>query len=139
MSYLLDTNVVSELRKRHPDPNVVAWFRTTRSTDLYLSVLTLGEIRLGVELLRRRDPAQADQIGKWLDGLRASYRDHLIDIDEDVADEWGRLNVPDPVPVVDGLLAASAKVRGWTLATRNVADLRRCGVQLFNPFEPLKA
>jgi toxin FitB len=139
MTYLLDTNVVSELRKRRPDPNVVAWFRTTRSADLYLSVLTLGEIRLAVESLRRRDAVQADRIGEWLDGLRMTYRDHLIDIDEDVADEWGRLNVPDPLPVVDGLLAASAKVRGWTLATRNVADLQRSGVQLFNPFEPLKA
>jgi toxin FitB len=136
VTYLLDTNVVSELRKRRPDPNVVAWYGTVRSADLYLSVLTLGEIRLGVELLRRRDPAQADQIGEWLENLRLNYRDHLVDVDEEVAEEWGRLNVRDPLPVVDGLIAASARVRGWTLATRNVIDLRRCGVQLFNPFEP---
>jgi toxin FitB len=67
---------------------------------------------------------------------RVAYRDHLVDVDAAVAEEWGRLNVPDPLPVIDGLLAASAKVRGCTLVTRNVADLQRSGVTLLNPFEP---
>lgn len=136
MTYLLDTNVVSELRKRQPNPHVLSWYQTVRSADLYLSVLTIGEIRLGVERLRRRDRAQADLIAEWLDGLRVSYDDHIVDIDAGIAEEWGRLNEPDPLPVVDGLLAASARIRGWTLATRNVADLVRTGVQLLNPFEP---
>lgn len=136
MTLLLDTNVVSELRKRQPDPNVLAWYATVSAVDLFLSVLTIGEIRLGIERLRRKDPAQADAIELWLLGLHVGYRDHLISVDSAVAEEWGRMNVPDPLPVVDGLLAASAKVRGWTLVTRNVTDLRSSGVSLLNPFEP---
>lgn len=137
MTLLLDTNVVSELRKRQPDRNVLAWYATVRSADLFLSVLTIGEIRLGIERLRRQDPAQADTIELWLRGLQAGYRDHLVNVDAAVAEEWGRMNVPDPLPVIDGLLAASAKIRGWTLVTRNVNDLRGSGVSLLNPFEPL--
>jgi toxin FitB len=100
-----------------------------------LSVLTIGEIRLGIERLRRADQPQADRLERWLQGLHAAYRDHLVDVDADIAEEWGRLNTPDPLPVIDGLLAASAKVRGWTLVTRNIADLHRSGVALLNPFE----
>jgi len=136
MTYLLDTNVVSELRKRDPDPHVLAWYGTATSADLFLSVLTIGEIRLGIERLRRKDGAQADLLEQWMHGLHVTYQDHLIDVDTHVAEEWGRLNVPDPLPVIDGLLAASAKVRGWTLVTRNTADLGRSGVMLLNPFDP---
>jgi predicted nucleic acid-binding protein len=136
MAYLLDTNVVSELRRRQPDPHVLAWFESVPSAQLFLSVLTMGEIRLGIERLKRKDAVRAEGLEWWLGGLRDTYRDHVIDIDAETAQEWGRLNVPDPLPVIDGLLAASAKVRGWTLATRNTADLARCGVALINPFEP---
>jgi toxin FitB len=136
MTYLVDTNVVAELRKRAPDPHVLAWYGTASSADLFLSVLTIGEIRLGIERLRRKDTAQADLLEQWLRGLHVAYHDHLVDVDADVAEEWGRLNVPDQLPVIDGLLAASAKVRGWTLVTRNVADLGRSGISLLNPFEP---
>jgi toxin FitB len=136
MTYLLDTNVVSELRKRDPDPNVLAWYATVTSAELFLSVLTLGEIRLGIVRLRRNDQPQADVLERWLRGLQVTYQDHLIEVDSDVAEEWGRLNAPDPLPVIDGLLAASAKVRGWTMVTRNTADLQRSGVALVNPFEP---
>jgi predicted nucleic acid-binding protein len=136
MTYVLDTSVVSELRKRRPDPNVLAWYGTVRSAELFLSVLTIGEIRLGIQRLRRHDQPQADQLEQWLRGLHGAYRDHLIDVDAEVADEWGRLNVRDPLPVIGGLLAATAKVRGWTLVTRNTADLQRSGAALLNPFEP---
>jgi toxin FitB len=136
MTYLLDTNVVSELRKRAPDPYVVAWYKAVTSAELFLSVLTIGEIRLGIERLRRKDNLQADLLEQWLRGLHGAYRDHLIDVDADVAEEWGRLNVPNQLPVIDGLLAASAKIRGWTLVTRNVTDLGPSGVSLLNPFEP---
>lgn len=139
MTYLLDTNVVSELRKRDPDPHVQAWYATVTSAELFLSVLTIGEIRLGIQRLRRKDEPQASLLEQWLQGLHVAYRDHLVDVDADVAEEWGRLNVPDPLPVIDGLLAASAKVRGWTLVTRNLADLQRSGVALLNPFEPPSA
>jgi len=136
MTYLLDTNVVSELRKRNPDPHVLAWYKSVTSAELFVSVLTIGEIRLGIERLRRKDGPQADLIEQWLRGLHVTYRDHLIDVDADVAEEWGRLNIPDPLPVIDGLLAASAKIRGCTLVTRNTADLQRSGIALLNPFEP---
>jgi predicted nucleic acid-binding protein len=136
VTYLLDTNVVSELRKRDPDPHVLAWYATVTSAELFLSVLTIGEIRLGIQRLRRKDEPQAVLLEHWLQGLHVAYRDHLVGVDADVAEEWGRLNVPDLLPVIDGLLAASAKVRGWTLVTRNLAGLQRSGVALLNPFEP---
>jgi toxin FitB len=136
MTYLLDTNVVSELRKRDPDPHVLAWYATVTSAELFLSALTIGEIRLGIQRLRRKDEPQAVLLEQWLQGLRVAYRDHLVGVDADVAEEWGRLNAPDPLPVIDGLLAATAKVRGWTLVTRNLADLQHSGVALLNPFEP---
>ncbi len=135
MTYLLDTNVVSELRKRHPDAHVLAWYLGVASADLFISVLTIGEIRLGIERLRRKDHAQADLIEHWLRGLQVTYADHIVDIDTATADQWGRLNVADPLPVIDGLLAASAKARGWTMVTRNTADLARSGIPVINPFD----
>jgi toxin FitB len=135
MNYLLDTNVISELRKRSPDQHVLAWYSTVSSAKLFLSVLTVGEIRLGIERIRRKDQGQAAHLEQWLDGLRHTYADRLVNLDEQTAQEWGRINVPDPLPVIDGLLAASAKIRGWTLVSRNTADLARSGVNLINPFE----
>ena len=135
MNYLLDTNIVSELRKRAPDPRVLAWYEKARPTEIFLSVLTIGEIRLGIERLRGKDAAQARRLERWLHGLHTAYSDHIIGVDAEIAEEWGRINVPDPLPVIDGLLAASAKVRGWTLVTRNTSDVASSGVQLLNPFE----
>lgn len=135
MTYLLDTNVISELRKREPDPHVLDWYQAVPSARLFVSVLTIGEIQLGIERLRRKNGAQAEALEWWFRGLRSTYRDHVVDIDMETTREWGRLNVPDPLPVIDGLLAASAKVRGWTLVTRNTAGLARSGVDLLNPFE----
>jgi toxin FitB len=134
MSYLLATNVITELRKRSPDRHVLDWFDTASSAELFISVLTVGEIRLGIERLRRKDNAQAVRLEQWLSGLRDIYADRLVSVDEQTAQEWGRMNVPDPLPVIDGLLAASAKVRGWSLVTRNTDDLARSGVTLINPF-----
>ena len=135
MTYLLDTEVVSELRRREPDRHVLAWFESVPSAQLFLSVLTVGEIRLGIERLRRKDAVAAHALEQWLDGLLSAYADHVIGLDAETAQEWGRLNVPDPLPVIDGLLAACARVRGWTLVTRNIADLARSGAVLLNPFE----
>lgn len=137
MSFLLDTNVISEARKRTANPNVQAWLASVAGLELYLSVLVVGEIRQGIERLRRRDPAQAAVYEAWLSTLVQDYADRIVPITAEVAQEWGRLNVPDPLPVIDGLLAATAKVRGWTLVTRNTADLARSGVRLLNPFEPM--
>lgn len=135
MSYLLDTNVISELRKgERADENVRAWFGGLADEEIYLSVLTIGEIRRGVESVRRRDPDSASALDSWLARLGEAYRDRILPVDRSIAEEWGRLNVPDPLPVVDGLLAATAKVTGLTFATRNVADVEGVGVELVDPF-----
>jgi toxin FitB len=135
VAFLLDTNVISAARKRAPDPNVRAWLASVPEADLYLSVLVVGEIRQGIERLRRRDPAQAAPYETWLSALLHGFADRLVPVTADVCEEWGRLNVPDPLPVVDGLMAATAKLRDWTFVTRNVADLARTEVRLLNPFE----
>lgn len=104
MSYLLDTNIVSEVRKPQSDAHVRAWFASVPDERLYLSVLTIGEIRRGIERLRGRDPAQTAVFDDWLGALQHRYADRLLPVTADVAQEWGRLNVPDPLPTIDGLL-----------------------------------
>ncbi|GAA3748949.1 hypothetical protein HDA32_001201 [Spinactinospora alkalitolerans] len=136
MSYLLDTNVVSELRKKRPDPHVADWIQTVPNNEIRVSVLVLGELRLGVEQKRRRDPAQAEALERWLDGIETAYADRIVPITADVAQEWGRLNVPDPISTVDGLMAATAKVHGWTLVTRNTKDVAHSGAKVIDPFTP---
>jgi predicted nucleic acid-binding protein len=133
---LVDTNVLSELRKgRRCDPRVLRWFAQLPDRDIFLSVLTVGEIRRGIESIRRRDGRSARVLDAWLRKLMAGHRERILPVDESVAEEWGRLSVPDPVPVVDGLMAATAKIHGLTLATRNVRDVARTGVACVNPFE----
>jgi len=133
--YLLDTNVVSELRRRKPHIYVTAWFDSVRDEDIHLSVLVVGEIRQGIDRLRRRDPDQANAYDEWLDQLRTGYGDRIVPVDMAVAEEWGRLNSERALPVVDGLLAATASVHRWTVVTRNVRDFPD-GVDVVNPFEP---
>ncbi len=136
MAFLLDTNVISELRKRSPNPHVLAWHQAHAHTSAYLSTLAVGEIRQGVERIRHRDPGQADTLERWLTGLIASYRDKILPVTVDIAEEWGRLNAsPQPPPVIDGLMAATANVHRLTLVTRNVGDIARTGVQFINPFD----
>jgi predicted nucleic acid-binding protein len=133
---LLDTNVVSELRKGpRTDSNVRAWFTDADADALYLSVLVVGEIRQGIERARRRDPTAAANLERWLAKLSELYEDRIIAVDVAVAEQWGRLNVPDPLPTVDGLLAATALVHDMSLVTRNTADIARTGVRVVNPFE----
>lgn len=136
MSFLLDTNVLSEIRKPRADANVQRWFRSVDDSELYISVLVVGEIRQGVERLRRRDPGQAAVYESWLAALQRRYRDRIVPISGEIAEEWGRLNVPDPLGVIDGLMAATAKVGGLTLVTRNTAHVARTGVALLDPFAP---
>ena len=136
MKFLLDTNVVSEARRPQGNADVRSWLSSAPGDSLFLSVLTVGEIRRGIERLRRRDEVQASVLEQWLDTLRRDYADRLLPVTSDIAEEWGRLNVPDPLPTVDGLLAATAAVHGLTLVTRNTADLAGTGVRLLNPFQP---
>ena len=135
--YLLDTNVVSELRKRDRcDENVAAWYTGVSDDELFLSVLTLGEIRKGIELIRDRDPRQAEALENWLRYVEKNYEGRILPIDERVSDVWGQLHYIRNVPVVDGLLAAAAKVHNLTLVTRNIQDFQGLGVNLLNPFSP---
>ena len=134
MSWLLDTNVVSEVRKgARAHENVARWY-AMREGELWLSVLTVGEIRRGIEAKRRRDPESAEALEWWLEGLTGAFGARILPVDARVADVWGRLNVPNPLPAVDGLLAATAIVHGLTLVTRNTADIARTGVSYLDPF-----
>jgi toxin FitB len=135
LSFLLDTNVVSEIR-RGRDPHVRAWANGVEDIDLHVSVMTLGEIRKGVELLRSRDPVQADVFANWLGELHTRFAERIVPIDAAVAEEWGRLNAAAPRNSVDSLIAASARVRGLTVVTRNTGDFADCGVPLSNPWHP---
>lgn len=132
--YLVDTNVVSELRRPRPDPGVVRWLEGARGDDLFLSVLTIGEIRLGIVRLERRDPVRAEALAAWLAGLEAGYADRILPVTAAVAHRWAVLNADRPLPVVDALLAATAAEHDATLVTRNVADLAGVDVPLLDPF-----
>lgn len=136
MSYLIDTNIISEVRKADRcDPGVAHWWTQAAETDLWLSALVLGEIRKGIELARRRDPQKARAIEAWLDEVVAGFADRILAVDVAVAAEWGRMTAIRPVPVIDALLAATAKVNGLTLVTRNAADVAGLDVEVLNPFE----
>lgn len=137
MLYLLDTNIVSELRKgSRCDPAVAAW----EQAELIphggaISVITIGEIRKGIDLIALRDPLQAASLESWLSGLYQNFANRILSISKDVAEQWGRLNAVRPLPAVDSLLGATAKVHGLILATRNVSDQRDVGIRVVNPFE----
>ncbi len=135
MSYLLDTNVISELRKRERGhPGVVRWAASVDPTELHTSVLVIGEIRRGIELKRRSDPARATALENWFDKVRAGLGGRIIPVDERIAELWGTLGVPATLPTVDGLIAATAIVHSLTVVTRNFGDMARTGASLLNPF-----
>ena len=137
MKFLLDTNVISKIRKRdRAHPNVIRWVARTAVEEIGTSVLVLAEIRRGIELKRRGDPEQAKSLDRWFSQMRARLGDRILPIDEPVAEAWTLLGIPNPLLLVDGLLAATAKVHGLTLVTRNVADIATAGVSLLDPFAP---
>lgn len=131
----MDTNVLSEARRPRGDARVKEWMASVPAEELYVSALVIGEIRRGIELLRRRDAAQAGVYGAWLATLRRDYRDRIVPVTAEVAEEWGRMNAGDPLPVIDGLMAATAKTMGMIFVTRDTSDVARTGVGLLNPFE----
>ena len=135
MSFLVDTNVLSELRKaERANANVRAWFDGVGEDDLYLSVLVIGELRRRIAGVAQRDPAAATALDGWLRAVISHYAERILDVTVDVAQASGTFNVPDPLPVVDSLLAATAHVHGLTVVTRNVVDIARTGVPVLDPF-----
>jgi predicted nucleic acid-binding protein len=135
VKFLLDTNIISEIRKRErAHAGVARWVAQTPVTEIGTSVIVLAEIRRGIELKRRTDPKQATSLDQWFAQMRSRLEDRVLSVDEPVAEAWALLSVPDPLPLIDGLLAATAKVYGLTLVTRNVADISRTRVSLLNPF-----
>ena len=137
--YLLDTNLVSELRKRdRANPGVTRFFSrlAEQETPAYISVITIGELLRGVELIRRRgDQTQARALEAWLQSLLDDYADNMLDFGRDEAQVWGRLRVPQPENALDKQIAATALTYDLTLVTRNVRDFAATGARLHNPFE----
>lgn len=136
MTCLIDTNVISEIRKgERCDANVAAWFAGIDDSDLYLSALVLGEIRKGVERIRSRDPARAEALEAWLTEVRSAFAGRILPVDDRVAEEWGRMACGRSIPTIDGLLAATARVHRLTLITRNLADVKGLGARVLDPFQ----
>jgi predicted nucleic acid-binding protein len=137
VNYLIDTNIISEIRKGdHCNRNVAVWYASIDDAGIYLSVLVLGEIRKGIERARPNDPAQARALEKWLSAVRESFAERVLPIDQAISDEWGRMSAKRSLSSVDALLAATAKVHRMTLVTRNVSDVADLGADVLNPFEP---
>lgn len=136
--YLIDTNVISEARKREKaDPGVKAFFAGAieRGLAIFLSVATIGELRRGVELIRHRgDDNQADRLERWLAQVARDYRENLLPLDADAAQIWGRLRVPHPENALDKQIAATALLHDLTVVTRNVGDFAGTGTPTLNPF-----
>ena len=138
MTYLLDTNVVSELRKVRAgkaDPAVAHWADTVEASDLFLSAITVQELETGVLLVERRDPAQGALLRRWMEELvLPAFAERILPVDEIVARRAAALHVPDPRPVADALIAATALVHTMTVVTRNVGDFEPMGVRVLNPW-----
>jgi predicted nucleic acid-binding protein len=135
VEYLLDTNVLSETRRKKADERVMGFLAGTETSALYISVLTLGELRKGVALKRRTDPDAAARLAGWVEGLELSFADRILGIDAATARLWGDWSAERPRPVVDTLLAATAAVRDLTLVTRNASDVQDLRVKVLDPWK----
>jgi predicted nucleic acid-binding protein len=137
VSYLLDSNIVSELRKRErANAGVREWFEGVDDAELFLSVLTLGELRRGIESIHGRDRLRALALNRWFHALVTDYEERILVVDRKVAEQWGRMNAGATLPTIDSLLAATAHVHDLTVVTRNTKDIARTGVPCLNPFKP---
>lgn len=135
MSYLVDTNVLSEARKpRRANAGVTGWLAATPPEQLHLSVLVVGEVRRGTDALARRDPRAAAVFEDWLRAVRREYAERILPITEEIAQQWGRTNAVRPIPAVDGLMAATAVVHDLTFVTRDERDVEGTGARTLNPF-----
>jgi hypothetical protein len=133
-AFLLDTNVLSETRKKAPDPGVISFLKSIDSASLFLSVLTVGELRKGVAAKMRTDPVAAKSFSAWVEGIEIGFTGHILDVDAATARLWGEWSGDRPRPVVDTLLAATAAVHSLTLVTRNTRDFSGIPVKLHNPW-----
>ena len=134
MTYLLDTTVLSETRKRQPEAGVANWIAATPPDRLHVSVLTLGEIEQGITRVRGRgDRNQASALERWLRDVQAGFEDRVLPVTLPVATAWGRQQYTQPLPLIDALIAATARVHGLTVVTRNVKDFELAGVEVLNP------
>jgi toxin FitB len=133
--YLLNTNVISETRKSRPDAGVIAFLSAAGGEGLFLSVLTLGELRKGVALKRRVDPEAATELAIWVEGIANNFADRILPIDSATALRWGELSAGRSLPVIDMLIAATALSRDLTLVTRNTRDFESSGALLLDPWQ----
>ena len=132
----MDTNVLSELKKQdNADEKVRRWFSITPGNNIFLSVLTLGEIRGGIEKKRLKDPVQADHMERWMRKSVTLFRGQILPITQTIANRWGALCPGQSLPDVDGLIAATALEHGMIVVTRNVRDFERTGAEFLNPWE----
>ena len=132
--YLLDTNVVSELRKARPHGAVMAWLSAAEEASLFVSAVTLGELQVGIERTRRQDPSKASELERWVDGVPAVYQ--VLPMDASCFREWGRIMHNKPADLVeDAMIAATARVHRLIIATRNERDFKQLDVRTFNPFK----
>ncbi|NOQ34414.1 MAG: DUF4411 family protein [Methylococcaceae bacterium] len=136
MGYLVDTNVLSELRKKHRcNENVRLWFNATDKDSIYISVLVIGEIKRGIEKIQKRDKVAAMSLENWLQQVKKNARGRILPVTETIANRWGVINAGDPFPVIDSFLAATAIEHDLILVTRNISDVERSGARLLNPFD----
>lgn len=135
LQYLLDTNILSETRKKQADARIISFLSAAEPSALYISVLTLGELRKGVALKRRTDLVAAKNIEAWVDGLEFSFGDRILGINPAAAKLWGELSAQRPRPVVDTLLAATAIVHELTFVTRNASDVQDVDVKVLDPWK----
>jgi predicted nucleic acid-binding protein len=136
VSYLLDTVVISELRKRDRNPGVARWIALQRSSDLFLSVLTIGEIEKGIGRQRRLDPVFADALTQWLETTMQRYMDRILPVSVPIARRWGSLSAQLGHSGADLLIAATAMEHGLAVITRNVRHFEPTGVEVVDPFDP---
>ena len=137
MSYLLDTNVISEFRKEDKcNSGVRKWRNSVAHEETFLSVIVMGELRQGIERLRERDKAGARKLDVWFSGIRAAYGQQILAVTSEVCHVWGANSLLWPLQTADALIAATAMQKELTLVTRNEHDFQRCGVDFINPFEP---
>ena len=133
--YLLDTNIVSETRKTRAGERVIAFLGAVDASSLFISALTVGELRKGVEIKRRADPDAAARIGTWVEGIELAFADHILPVDSRVARRWGELSAERSRPVIDTLIAATALAHGLTLVTRDTGDRRGINLAVIDPWQ----